>query len=220
MRKITHIVVHHSASPLSTKVESVNQFHKTKNWGTKAKPEYASPSKTGYYVTYHKFIEQDGKVTTTHLDDESPWHASSYNPFSLGVCLAGWFDEGHDAQPTIAQEEALKQVLKEWVAKYQIPKQNIIPHRKVPNTIKSCYGLNLADDWASILAYPMPENHPEVIKVGADIYFLAKQGKYQGQYISYGDGDIMLALYGNYRNKEIVTLETLPKNMSTLKLKI
>ncbi len=216
MRKISHIVVHHSASPLSTTVKSVDNFHKTKNWGTSTNPSFAKKSKTGWYVTYHKFIEADGTITTTHEDDEIGWHASEYNPFSLGVCLAGFFDKGKDT-PTKAQIDSLTKVLKEWANLYGILPENIIPHRKVPRTHKTCFGDALHDDFARNLVFPMKQD-AEVIKVGSKIYYLEKEGVDKGLYVDYGDGAIMKSLYGGYRNDEVKVLPTLPPNMSKKKL--
>lgn len=148
MRTITHLVVHHTASPRArTTLKAVDNFHRARNWGTAARPVYAKKSRLGYYVQYHYFIDWQGRLAKTRRDDEIGWHANQANPFSLGICLAGWFDTGHDKAPSRAEVETLKILLRRLSTKYQIPPQRIVPHR-VFNPRKSCYGRNLADNWA------------------------------------------------------------------------
>lgn len=147
MRKITHIVVHHTASARDgTTFAAVNQYHRTKNWGTAASPIYAKKSSLGYYCQYHWFIEASGKITQCRTDEEIGWHATEANPYSIGICLAGWFDQGHDQTPTEAQIQSLAGLLRQYTAKYSIPLTNIVPHRAY--STKSCYGYNLAESWA------------------------------------------------------------------------
>lgn len=95
---------------------------------------------------YHYFIEKDGKVWAGRPEHRNGAHARGYNTKSIGICLAGNFDLTH---PTQEQTDALTQLLKDIVAKHNIPIKNIIPHRTVAN--KSCYGWNLKDDWAQNL---------------------------------------------------------------------
>src|SRR3989338_1369806 len=156
MRKITHILVHHTASAgAKTTVAGEDSFHKTKNWGTAAKPAYAPKSSLGYYVVYHYFIDWKGKLTQTRTDAEIGWHGNNANPFSIGICMAGWFDPGHDKYPTDAQIKTLTKLLRELVEKYKIKPENVVPHRKF-NPTKSCYGSYLADDWARNLIAEQP----------------------------------------------------------------
>ena len=148
MRAITHLVVHHSATAgTTTKLSGIDNFHRTKNWGTAARPAYAKISRLGYYVQYHYFIDWRGVLTQTRGDDEIGWHANAANSFSLGICLAGWFDPGHDRLPSPDETAMLKRWLARLAARYKIPPKNIIPHR-IFNPRKTCYGSNLADNWA------------------------------------------------------------------------
>lgn len=154
------IIVHHTASPRdTTTVAAVNEFHRTKNWGTAANPAYAKASTLGSYVQYHYFITHDGTVTKCAEEHEIRWHSGSMNDKAIGICLAGWFDDGHDASgPTAKQTEALRTLLSTLVAKYAIPTDRVVPHRKFAN--KSCYGFKLADDWAAKLLATSPTPTP------------------------------------------------------------
>lgn len=142
-----NIIVHHTASPRDqTTVQAVNNYHRGKDWGGGA---HTPPSSLGWYVTYHYFIEANGKLTQCARDDEVRWHAAARNIDSIGICLAGWFDDGHDNLPTAAQVETLTKLLKQKCAQYNIPPSRVYPHRKFAK--KSCYGYHLADDWAAKL---------------------------------------------------------------------
>jgi N-acetyl-anhydromuramyl-L-alanine amidase AmpD len=71
--------------------------------------------------------------------------------------MAGWFDPGHDAAPTAAQVASLKDLLTKLTKQFNIPADHIDPHRKYMP--KSCYGYNLADDWArNLLKDSAPAN--------------------------------------------------------------
>lgn len=172
MRNITHIIVHHTATARdTTHAPAINEYHRTKNWGTPAKPVYAKKSSLGSYIQYHYFIEANGKVTQCHRDEEIAWHAGNANTFSIGICLAGYFDKGHDAGPTTAQIDALRQLIIQYSAKYSIPRANIVPHRKYSS--KSCYGRNLSDAWAGNLLEKTPEQKMTfVIRAGGVAVYL------------------------------------------------
>lgn len=152
MRTITHLVVHHTATAGErTTWRGVDNVHRTRNWGTVAQPIYARQSRLGYFVQYHYFIDWKGNLTQTRSDSEIGWHANRANPFSLGVCLAGWFDPGRDRAPSPAEVKTLAELLQRLRTRYQILLKNIVPHRRF-NPHKSCYGGNLPDDWARKLA--------------------------------------------------------------------
>jgi len=151
----TYIIVHHTATPRdTTTVTAVNEYHRTKNWGTAAKPAYALKSTLGYYLGYHYFIDGKGVLTQCADDSELRWHAGSMNDKAIGVCLAGWFDAGHDSAPSEVQVKTLTELLKKLSVKHSIPAERVVPHRKFAN--KTCYGLNLADDWAAKLVTSVP----------------------------------------------------------------
>ncbi|MBI2444668.1 MAG: N-acetylmuramoyl-L-alanine amidase [Candidatus Magasanikbacteria bacterium] len=148
MRRLTFIVVHHTATPgRATSLAAVDGAHRRRNWGTTAQPAYAKPSALGYFVQYHYFINWQGILTQTRLEREIGWHANRANPYSLGVALSGWFDPGYDRAPAPAQVATLRLLLRKLADQFQIPLAQIVPHRHFA-PYKSCYGANLANDWA------------------------------------------------------------------------
>lgn len=142
-----NIIVHHTASARdTTTVQAVDRYHRDKDWGGGAR---APKSSRGWYVAYHYFIEANGTVTQCAEDIEIRWHAAARNIDSMGICLAGWFDDGHDSLPTAAQVKSLTELLKFKSKQWGIPADRIYPHRKFAN--KTCYGLHMGNDWAANL---------------------------------------------------------------------
>ena len=213
MRKTTHILVHHTASAgAKTTVAGVDSFHKTKNWGTKTKPAYAPKSSLGWYVTYHYFIEWNGKLTQTRTDAEIGWHGNNANPFSIGICMAGWFDPGHDKYPTDAQIKTLTELLRQLVEKYKIKPENIVPHRKFAN--KTCYGSNLPDDWArNLLMTKAPLRAPyfEKVKGKSAIYAYDPD---TDTMIPFASGRVFKLLFGGYDKVKINQVSKLSREVS------
>jgi hypothetical protein len=218
MRKITHILVHHTASPgAQTTLKAVDNYHKTKNWGDKKNPAYAKISSLGYFCQYHYFIDWAGKVTQCHDDNDKPWHGNDANPFSIGVCMAGWFDDGHDSTPTLAQVASLQALLVRLSQKYQIPQQNIVPHRRY-NPHKSCYGANLSDTWAGSLivlpAAPLGLTAPRIEKCGKAY---AAYDPESDSMLEITDGGILKALFGGYKDTPAVEVKEWSRPLSKTK---
>lgn len=133
---VQYIIVHHTGGtdkdPLAdtsnhTAVQ-VDYYHKSKGWDG---------------IGYNWFIEKDGKIVKGRDENKVGAHTIGYNDKSIGICLAGNFDA---TIPTEAQIASLASLLKEKVAQYSVPLENIIPHRKFAK--KTCYGNKLTDDWA------------------------------------------------------------------------
>lgn len=134
--KIQWLIVHHTggtdANPLADTsnhtAEQVDAWHKAKGWDG---------------IGYNWFIEKDGTLKKGRAEDKIGAHTIGYNDKSIGICLAGNFDA---TMPTEAQITTLRKLLIEKLAQYNIPKENIVPHRKFAQ--KTCYGNKLSDDWA------------------------------------------------------------------------
>lgn len=139
------IIIHHTGgtdeNPLaSTKHHTfgiVNEYHR-KKWNFK--------SSLGLYAGYHYFIDYEGNITQARAENEEGAHTLGMNTSSIGICLAGNFDRPKEV-PSKEQKDALKKLLKEIMARHNIPAKRIVPHRHFSS--KTCYGKNLKDDWAS-----------------------------------------------------------------------
>lgn len=100
-------------------------------------------SSIGYYVGYQYYIDNQGTVRQARADNEEGAHTIGKNNSSIGICLAGNFDI---ETPTASQVLALRNLVQKKMAMYNIPIENVVPHRKFAQ--KSCYGKLLSDTWA------------------------------------------------------------------------
>jgi N-acetylmuramoyl-L-alanine amidase len=135
-----YIIVHHTGGVNSNPLADTSHhtLESIKHWHVKGR---------GWQdVGYHYVIEKNGDVRKGRAEDMHGAHAKGYNKKSIGICLAGNFDL---TLPTEAQVASLKGELNRLVEKYQIPVENVIPHRTVAN--KTCYGMNLPENWAQNL---------------------------------------------------------------------
>lgn len=144
MNRPKYLIVHHTggtnADPLADTshhtFEMVNEYHR-QLWNFR--------SSLGHYIGYHYFIEKNGKVTQGRADYDDGAHCIGKNTTSIGICMAGNFDRP-GSLPTKEQTDSLKRILLTLKNTYSIRDADIVPHRKFAN--KTCYGNNLADDWA------------------------------------------------------------------------
>lgn len=131
MRKITRIVIHHSASGRdTTTVADITRWHIEKKYDG---------------IGYHRVIEGDGEVKMGRADERIGAHAYGANTGSLGICLTGNFDT---EKPSPAQVEALVQVLAALCKRHGLPASAIVGHRDTIAT--SCPGENLYDQLPAI----------------------------------------------------------------------
>lgn len=145
------IVVHHGggtdANPLldtsNHTAKDMEAWHLSKGWEG---------------LGYHYVIHKNGEVWKGRPEHYHGAHATDYNENSIGVCLSGNFDA---TLPTEAQIASLKVLLKDLQARYSIPLENIVPHRKFAK--KTCYGKKLSDDWARKLVEIQPITTKEIL---------------------------------------------------------
>lgn len=137
-----NIIIHHTggtdADPLADTsghtFKTVDAYHKTK---------FNFKSSLGHYIGYHYFIDKTGETTKGRDESEAGAHTIGHN-MDIGICLAGNFDA---TMPTEAQVTALKTLIGDIKSRHTIEK--VVPHRHFAK--KSCYGMNLTDDWAANL---------------------------------------------------------------------
>jgi len=110
-KTIDTLVVHHSASPLSTTVADIKEWHLARGWDA-----------IGYHwvVTAHGLLEYTRPITMMGA------HAFGHNSGTLGVCLIGDNTTETD-QWTIAQVTALQRL---WMSLFVVfPEIDIVGHR-------------------------------------------------------------------------------------------
>ncbi len=156
VNKPKYLIVHHTggtdANPLADTsnqpFETVNGYHRVR-FGEDVK------SSLGFFIGYHYFIGKDGLVTRGRDDEDEGVHCNqvedgkSLNLQSIGICLAGNFDV---TEPTKAQAESLRQLLRDKCQQWNIPAKSIYPHRHWAP--KTCYGRRLPAWWARGLIEP------------------------------------------------------------------
>lgn len=129
------IIVHHSAySSDEPQLHKINEWHKKKGY---------DKSNSGCFIGYHFIIEKDGTVIQTRALNEIGYHCTGENKRSIGICLAGNFNQ---EIITETQIEALGSKCNDLIKYYKIPITQILPHRRFANT--DCFGKLLKDEFA------------------------------------------------------------------------
>lgn len=131
-RKATRrIVLHHSASGLSTTWQDIHQWHLKNGWAG---------------IGYHYVIHADGGVYRGRPEDKAGAHAyqdakHEANSDGIGICLVGNFML---TQPTTPQLDSLVELVKDIWTRY--PGITVIGHNDVMAT--SCPGVKFP--WAEL----------------------------------------------------------------------
>lgn len=145
-----YLIIHHTGGTQANPLADSSNFT-FEQCDAQHKVSFNMISSLGYYVGYHWYISKDGTTRQARADGDEGAHTKGYNSQSIGICLAGNFDATY---PTQAQIDSLKKLINEYSKKFNIPKENIVPHRKF--AVKTCYGNRLADDWAAKLLDETP----------------------------------------------------------------
>lgn len=136
MVKITHIVVHYTASFSDTDVTAadVTRWHRQRGFWT---------------IGYHYFIRLDGTLERGRREDQIGAHVGGQNTGKIGVCWAGGLvrgkDGGHDTR-TPAQTATLIRVIRDLKTRY--PNAKVVGHRDLAAT--ECPGFDVPAWWASV----------------------------------------------------------------------
>ena len=125
LKAITHIVIHHSASPAGK--FTPYDFARWHMEGSMKAPR----------VCYHYSIDQGGIIYKCNKHSSIVWHASNANYYSLGVELDGNF---MTEKPTVLQMESLRFLIKE-LEKELNKDLKLVGHKEVDATL--CPGDNM-----------------------------------------------------------------------------
>ena len=125
MRKITHIIIHCTATRAdrSFSVQSLEASHKARGFIT---------------IGYHYYITRDGQVHPCRPESMVGAHARHHNAHSIGICYEGGLDaRGIPADTrTDAQKRSMAALLRSLRLDY--PDATIIGHRDLPGVKKAC----------------------------------------------------------------------------------
>ena len=137
MRKITHIVVHCTATSQTSKVESIQRYWK----------EHLKWKSSGY----HQIIDASGKITVLASDDKICNGVAGHNSTSLHVSYIGGIDANGKAfdNRTEDQKRALCEVIFGWKRKY---KDAIIQgHRDFKDVRKACPSFDAKNEYKNFI---------------------------------------------------------------------
>jgi len=124
MRTIKYIVVHCTATPPETTIESIQRY-----W--KEEKKWRNPG-------YHYIIKRDGSIVNLFPEDKPSNGVKGYNQNSVHISYIGGVDKNNNAidNRTNAQIHAMFNKLVSLSEKY--PGATILGHRDFPGVTKQC----------------------------------------------------------------------------------
>jgi N-acetylmuramoyl-L-alanine amidase len=144
--KITHIVIHYSATypDQDLSAADIDRMHRART------PPFRS-------IGYHWFIRRDGTVEPGRPETEQGAHVIGQNAGKLGICWAGGLERASGAQVgvnnmTRAQEQSLIRLIRELLERY--PQAKVVGHRDLAPTL--CPGFDVIPWWAKVEQPPAP----------------------------------------------------------------
>lgn len=125
MRKITHLVVHCSATPEGRDIDvrTIRQWHLAKGWND---------------VGYHFVIKLDGTIQIGRALAIPGAHVEGHNANTIGICMVGGCDAKMQPKATFtaAQYLSLHRLLRDL--RKSFPNAGILGHRDFPGVAKAC----------------------------------------------------------------------------------
>jgi N-acetyl-anhydromuramyl-L-alanine amidase AmpD len=133
--QITHIAVHHTATPPTISPMRIAELHIAPDPG---RGKEAWPG-----IGYHFFVHADGVIEQTNLLETASYHVYRHNGYSVGVVFAGSFMNGKI--PTSAQLRAGAHLIAWLMQELHIPLARVWGHREFPENTTVCPG----GEWTS-----------------------------------------------------------------------
>lgn len=176
MRKITHIVIHCSATPegREVSVKEIDRWHRARGFAK---------------IGYHYVIHLDGSISTGRSEREVGAHVSGHNATTIGVCYVGGVDADNvnkaEDTRTPAQKEAMERLVRELLSRY--PNAEVLGHRDFPGVAKACPSFDARKWWASVKDKKAPEATPSrmtyKIMQGDTLWRIARNNKVSVDYL-------------------------------------
>lgn len=150
MAKITHIVVHYSATygDQNLTVKDIDRMHRDRGWKM---------------VGYHFVIRRDGMIENGRPENTIGAHVGGQNTGKIGICWLGGLnratgpDKGVDNR-TAAQTDALIWLIRDLLKRY--PDAKVVGHRDLANT--QCPGFDVPAWWAKVQKVSAAKPKPAV----------------------------------------------------------
>lgn len=171
MNRITHVVLHYSATYEDDDVTAadIDKMHKARGWRG---------------IGYHWFIRRDGTVEQGRPESQVGAHVGGQNSGKIGICCAGGLeretgpDVGVDNR-TRAQIAAQIELIRDILKRH--PGAEVVGHRDLAPT--QCPGFDVRPWWAKVQRTkapkptPVPEDAPVVTPgVGEDDTHVVERG--------------------------------------------
>lgn len=86
MRTIKSVILHHSGSSVDTTVESINSWHKERNF-----TKYLDENGIVKHIGYHYIILGSSEIYRARPVEMIGCHTKYYNRDSIGICVTGNF---------------------------------------------------------------------------------------------------------------------------------
>lgn len=136
MRKVNYIVIHCTATPQTTTIDSIQRY-----WRNVLK--WRNPG-------YHKIVEPSGKVVELLGDEGVSNGVAGYNSQSINISYIGGVDAAGKPidNRTEAQKEALWDLVIHYKTKY--PNAKVLGHRDFPKVAKACPCFDAIPEYADI----------------------------------------------------------------------
>lgn len=148
MSKITHIVVHYSATYADQNMTAadIDRMHRARGFRK---------------IGYHRFIRRDGTVEIGRPYSEVGAHVGGQNSGKIGICWAGGLERatgpnvGVDNR-TAAQTDALIATIRDILRSH--PNAKVVGHRDLAATL--CPAFDVPRWWAGVQSLPAPNPTP------------------------------------------------------------
>lgn len=171
MRKITHIVVHCSATPNGKEVSAkeIDRWHRQRGFAK---------------IGYHFVIHLDGSVSKGRELEEPGAHVSGHNATTIGICYVGGVDANDPKKAldtrTAAQRDRLFKLITEL--KKRFPDAEVLGHRDFPGVAKACPCFDTRKWWAeankqatSAVTAPTAPKQAHKVAEGDTLYSIARK---------------------------------------------
>lgn len=134
MRKITHIVVHCSATKagLDIGAATIKRWHLDKGWSD---------------IGYHFVIRRNGQLEKGRALETPGAHVEGHNANTIGICLVGGLDDAGQPEMNYTADQMARLFQTVAELKRQFPRAVVLGHRDFPAVRKACPCFNTID-WA------------------------------------------------------------------------
>ena len=154
MRKITHIVLHCTATPAGREVslKEIDRWHRAAGFAK---------------IGYHFVIHLDGTIDTGRPLEEAGAHVAGHNANTIGISYVGGVD-ANDVKKAVdtrtpAQKRAMELLVKDLKSRF--PDAQVLGHRDFPNVAKACPCFDARAWWAEASKTPAaPATAPAPVK--------------------------------------------------------